>query len=53
MGRAVPSCAIGRFQLEAAIQSVHIDRARAGATDWASLALRYEGLVCLSLGSLQ
>jgi len=37
--------AIGRFQLEAAIQSVHIMRAQTGSTDWAALALLYEGLV--------
>lgn len=36
---------IGRFQLEAAIQSVHAQRARSGATDWESIALLYEGLV--------
>lgn len=36
---------IGRFQLEAAIQSVHAQRARSGSTDWESLALLYEGLV--------
>jgi RNA polymerase sigma-70 factor (ECF subfamily) len=36
---------IGRFQLEAAIQSVHAQRARTGGTDWESIALLYEGLV--------
>jgi len=36
---------MGRFQLEAAIQSVHAKRARTGATDWDSIALLYEGLV--------
>ncbi len=36
---------IGRFQLEAAIQSVHADRASTGRTDWPALALLYEGLV--------
>jgi RNA polymerase sigma-70 factor (ECF subfamily) len=36
---------IGRFQLEAAIQSVHAQRARTGSTDWESIALLYEGLV--------
>jgi predicted RNA polymerase sigma factor len=36
---------IGRFQLEAAIQSVHLARASSGRTDWAALALLYEGLV--------
>ena len=36
---------IGRFQLEAAIQSVHARRAVSGETDWEALALLYEGLV--------
>ena len=36
---------IGRFQLEAAIQSVHHRRAETGATDWEAAALLYEGLV--------
>ena len=36
---------IGRFQLEAAIQSVHANRAFTGRTDWESIALLYEGLV--------
>jgi predicted RNA polymerase sigma factor len=35
----------GRFQLEAAIQSVHLNRARTGITDWSALALLYEGLM--------
>jgi len=35
----------GRFQLEAAIQSVHARRAVAGYTDWDAIALLYEGLV--------
>jgi predicted RNA polymerase sigma factor len=35
----------GRFQLEAAIESVHINRKQSGLTDWASLALLYEGLL--------
>src|SRR5260370_25712019 len=29
----------GRFQLEAAIQSVHAERAHTGRTDWAAIAL--------------
>jgi predicted RNA polymerase sigma factor len=43
----------GRFQLEAAIESVHIDRRRSGNTDWVSLSLLYEGLLSLapSLGA--
>src|SRR5262249_38171468 len=35
----------GRFQLEAAIQSVHAERARTGRTDWRALAGFYEHLV--------
>jgi RNA polymerase sigma-70 factor (ECF subfamily) len=37
----------GRFQLEAAIQSVHADRARTGRTDWVAIATFYEHLVRL------
>lgn len=36
---------IGRFQLEAAIQSAHMQRIQTGVTDWQSIALLYEGLV--------
>lgn len=36
---------IGRFQLEAAIQSVHARRAATGRTDWETIALLYEGLI--------
>ena len=35
----------GRFQLEAAIQSVHCDRARTGATDWRALRRLHQALV--------
>jgi predicted RNA polymerase sigma factor len=35
----------GRFQLEAAIQSAHAQRAQIGSTDWEAVALLYEGLV--------
>jgi predicted RNA polymerase sigma factor len=38
----------GRFQLEAAIQSVHAQRARTGRIDWEAIALMYEGLVRLA-----
>lgn len=37
-----------RYQLEAAIQSVHTDRAKTGRTDWAALVQLYEGLVRLA-----
>jgi predicted RNA polymerase sigma factor len=38
----------GRFQLEAAIQSVHAERARSGRIDWAAIAIFYEQLICIS-----
>src|SRR6516164_10320291 len=39
---------VGRFQLEAAVQSVHAERARSGRTDWAAIALFYEKLIRIS-----
>jgi predicted RNA polymerase sigma factor len=39
---------VGRFQLEAAIQSVHCARAASGATDWGALGRLYEALVALA-----
>jgi RNA polymerase sigma-70 factor (ECF subfamily) len=45
LARASRSANIGRFQLEAAIQSVHAARAVTGHTDWEAVALLYEGLV--------
>jgi predicted RNA polymerase sigma factor len=43
----------GRFQLEAAIQSVHAERAQTGRTDWAAIAAFYDQLTRLtpSLGA--
>jgi predicted RNA polymerase sigma factor len=43
----------GRYQLEAAIQSAHCDRVRAGLTDWAALRTLHRGLmqVAPSLGA--
>ena len=35
----------GRYQLEAAIQSIHAARAKTGNIDWQEIALLYEGLV--------
>ncbi|MEV5411162.1 DUF6596 domain-containing protein [Thermopolyspora sp. NPDC052614] len=48
-----PGRAPGRFQLEAAIQAVHCDRARTGVTDWDALRTLYTALVAIapSLGS--
>lgn len=39
---------IGRFQLEAAIQSVHTERARTGRTEWPAVAKFYEQLMRIS-----
>lgn len=36
---------LGRFQLEAAIQSVHAERAHSGRTDWRAIARFYDQLV--------
>ena len=38
---------LGRFQLEAAIQAVHVDRARTGVVDREALVKLYRGLVAL------
>jgi RNA polymerase sigma-70 factor (ECF subfamily) len=38
----------GRFQLEAAIQSVHAERARSGQTEWVAITLFYEQLIRIS-----
>jgi RNA polymerase sigma-70 factor (ECF subfamily) len=35
----------GRFQLEAALQSAHVEGARRRRTDWSAIAVLYEGLV--------
>ena len=45
---------MGRYQLEAAIQSIHASRAHTGSTDWAQIALLYQGLVRIApaIGSL-
>jgi predicted RNA polymerase sigma factor len=38
----------GRFQLEAAIQSVHAERARSGKTEWVAIVFFYEQLIRIS-----
>jgi RNA polymerase sigma-70 factor (ECF subfamily) len=45
LGMAAKGAQIGRFQLEAAIQSVHAQRRQTGQTDWEAIALLYEALV--------
>ena len=41
---------MGRYQLEAAIQSIHASRAKTGRIDWTKIALLYEGLVRIAPG---
>ena len=45
---------LGRFQIEAAIQSVHAERAHSGRIDWTAIAFFYESLIGISptLGTL-
>jgi predicted RNA polymerase sigma factor len=39
---------IGRYQLEAAIQSAHIERRRSGCANWHALVRLYDGLVAIT-----
>lgn len=48
LGAAARAGRAGRFQLEAAIQSVHAERAQTGRTDWAAIVVFYELLVRLT-----
>jgi predicted RNA polymerase sigma factor len=45
---------LGRFQLEAAIQSAHAQRAKTGRVDWLAITVLYEGLAHLwpTIGAL-
>jgi RNA polymerase sigma-70 factor (ECF subfamily) len=54
LSAAAPLRKIGRFQLEAAIQSVHAQRLFTGETDWGAIVLFYQELVRVSptLGAL-
>ena len=42
---AARNARLGRFQIEAAIQSVHAERAHSGRTDWRAIARFYDQLV--------
>jgi RNA polymerase sigma-70 factor, ECF subfamily len=46
--RASGMGAVGRYQLEAAVQSAHAARRASGVTDWAAIARLYEGLLALT-----
>ncbi|MGH9758643.1 MAG: RNA polymerase sigma factor [Candidatus Acidiferrales bacterium] len=48
LAEATRSGRIGRFQLEAAIQSVHGERWRSGQTDWAAIMFFYKQLMRIS-----
>jgi RNA polymerase sigma-70 factor (ECF subfamily) len=47
---AAVSKQMGRYQLEAAIQSIHANRARTSRTNWKEIALLYEGLARIAPG---
>jgi RNA polymerase sigma-70 factor (ECF subfamily) len=40
--------AIGRYQLEAAVQSAHVVRRRAGTADWQAIERLYDALLALT-----
>lgn len=46
--RAKDAGRIGRFQLEAAIQSAHVERVRRGTVDWSAVVHLYDALVELT-----
>ena len=48
LGEASTRGRAGRFQLEAAIQSVHAERARSGAIQWNAIMMFYEQLIRIS-----
>lgn len=39
---------IGRYQLEAAVQSAHVDRRRTASTDWVAIGTLYEALSAIA-----
>jgi predicted RNA polymerase sigma factor len=46
--RASELAAIGRYQLEAALQSAHVHRRRTGEANWAAVVQLYDALLALS-----
>ncbi|MDB5407657.1 MAG: sigma-70 region 2 family protein [Rhodospirillales bacterium] len=54
LAAAAPARRLGRFQLEAAIQSAHAERARSGGVDWPAIVALYDGLMLVapSIGAL-
>jgi RNA polymerase sigma-70 factor (ECF subfamily) len=54
LAAAVALKRMGRFQLEAAIQSAHAERVRSGSVDWAAIVHLYDGLIAIapSIGAM-
>jgi RNA polymerase sigma-70 factor (ECF subfamily) len=48
LARAGAMGAVGRYQLEAALQSAHVIRRKAGGADWNAIALLYDALFALT-----
>jgi len=46
--RASRTGQIGRYQLEAAIQSAHVERRRTGVVNWGAIAALYDALVAIT-----
>jgi len=46
--RAGAMGAVGRYQLEAAVQSAHVVRRRTGRSDWNAIELLYDGLLVIT-----
>ena len=46
--RSSAMCEIGRYQLEAAVQSAHVVRRLTGAADWAAIEQLYDALLALT-----
>ncbi|TJW41460.1 MAG: RNA polymerase subunit sigma-70 [Mesorhizobium sp.] len=48
LGRAAAKAIIGRYQLEAAVQSAHTARRRSGRTDWTAIRQLYDALLSIA-----
>ncbi|TIS59992.1 DUF6596 domain-containing protein [Mesorhizobium sp.] len=48
LGRAAAKGIIGRYQLEAAVQSAHTARRRSGRTDWTAIRQLYDALLSIA-----
>jgi RNA polymerase sigma-70 factor (ECF subfamily) len=48
LARAAAMGSIGRYQLEAAIQSAHVVRRRSGSADWAAIEHLYDALISIT-----